>query len=297
MDNKDWKNKNKPRACNFAPWEYLIPAKDRAGIMRQIRQESVDKYGQDYDECPKRKVCIGKSCLGRPLPWDSPTAKPYLEKLKKTQDIRNGELFIQTDCSSCPIFKSCQSPCHQVIDFIQRDKVEEPQLQYNSKEDILDLASEASEAIETASVQPATLMLSNGDIPWDCLTDRKRQIVEKYLYDQLDFKYIADQLGIINQAKCKYEFYLALNRLAEYGVIRKFFSENKDLLTENQQLLFIEVYFNNKSYTSVANKLNISKQAVQQTIDRVIKQHKLKWPKFVRKVKNKVIYNVPELFK
>lgn len=120
MDELEYKRKFKPSSCSSPPWATLIPAKDRPEILRIIRQECIDIYGHDLDECPKRFTCLKKSCIGRPLPWKSPTAAPYLERLKETQVIKNEEMFIQTDCSVCPIAAICKNPCNQVLDFIDR---------------------------------------------------------------------------------------------------------------------------------------------------------------------------------
>ena len=296
MDNLSYKKKYKPSACTRAPWEYLIPFEVRKEVMRQINQECMDIYGYSYEECPKRMICIGKSCIGRPLPWDSPTARPYLEKLAETQTIENEELFIQTDCSSCPLFTTCKSPCFQIDDFLQRDRVQEPQLHYQAKTSTLDHLSE-NIPLELSKSSESEALFGTGDIPWDCLPTQKQQIIKKYLYEQLDFKYIAEQLGVNNQARCKKEFYYGLTKLSEFAIMRKFIEEEGSNLTEQQKILLKKTYIENKTYKEIAKELEVSAQNVQQVVSRVIKKYNIKWPVFVYTKGNKIYYNVPEVFK
>lgn len=293
-NNKDWKTKNKPSSCTAAPWEFLIPFEIRAATMRQIRQECIDKFGYSFDECPKRMVCIGKDCLGRSLPWESPTAKPYLELLKETQVIVNDEMFIQTDCSKCPIYTSCKTPCYQVSDYLKRDSIKEPTIYYKENYTAKDVVSIDNSNTNSKNID---LLFNGNDIPWDCLVEKKQQVVKKYLYDQLDFKYIADQLDLNNQARCKYEFYSAVNKLSEYGVMRNFIEHNIWKLTNRQRVLLEKIYFENKSFTEVAKEMRVSKQSIQQTVARVVKKYNLKWTKYVKRQGKKIVYLVPEIFR
>jgi predicted DNA-binding protein YlxM (UPF0122 family) len=284
MDEKQFKLENKPAACTQAPWKYLIPYEERESVMRQIRQECIDLYGYTFDECPKRMVCFAKQCIGRPLPWLSPTAKPYLEKLQETQNVKDGEMFIQT-CAVCPIRLTCTSTCSQVNDYINRSQAKEPALIYKENTENI----QPNE--ETGSVRLA--LLQGLEIPWDAISKRKQKVVRSYLYEQKDFKYIADTQKLNNQARAKYEFYSALNRLSEYAVVRAFLKKEYKKLTQKQALIMHEIYFNNNTVTKTAKKLNITKQAVSQIVNRVIASHTLKLQTFVRKTGNKVIYNVP----
>jgi len=289
MESKNFKKENRMAACTQPPWNIFISTKERPEILRKIRQECIDIYGYSLDECPKRKICIKKECLGRPLPYDSKTAKPYIEKLEKTQNIVNGELFINTNCTTCPIFKECNYPCNQVVDFIDRDKSVEPYIIYKEK-------TENLEAVITP-LEPSILFVKDTDIPWDILSEKKKQIVKKYLYEERDFRYIAESLDMNNQARVKYEFYSALTKLTEYGIMRKFIKENIEKITDRQKLILEMIYFNNMSQVETARWLGISKQSIQQTINRVVKKHKIKWKKFVRKEKNKPMYNTLEVLK
>lgn len=288
MDESKWKKLNKPPACSKNPIEQLIPLSIRSEVVQQIKQECIDLYGSDIlSECSKRKVCLSKSCLGRELPWKSPTALPYLRILEGTQNIQNGNLYVATDCSVCPIVKSCTSPCHQITDYITRDKVKEPKLinKDNAEKQHIPFSFDSiKESIVT-------------NIPWDTLTPRRKSVIEMYLYDRRDFKYIAHSLNLNNQARAKYEYYAALTTIAEYTVMRLFFESNKDLLTASQKVVFEDVYYNNKSLCDVASNSNVSKQAVQQMLARVVKKHNISWPRFVKKKQNKVIYNIPQVLK
>ena len=218
-------------ACNEPPWAIFIPPMDRPEILRIIRQECIDIYGQSYDECPKRLTCFKKTCMGRPLPWESPTARPYLDLLKKTQDIRKKEMFIQTDCSTCPIVNICSSPCNQVLDFIERDRAIEPYMDY--KDNLENIKNERIEVYE-----PSALLFNGADIPWDVLTKRKQEVIKKYLYEGRDFRYVGETLGIKNQARAKYEFYSAITKLAEYANVRDFLKNNNHKLTAKQKEVF-----------------------------------------------------------
>jgi len=289
MHNKKWKYKHKPACCTEPPWKYLIPSNQRSEILRQIRQECLDAYGYTFDECTKRFVCNSGQCLGRPLPYMSNTAWPYLQKLEETQNVKDQELIVCTNCEKCSIYNDCSIPCRQVTDYAERNKTLEPPLYYS--DNIEKFVHNQHE------LGPVKLKVSSNDIPWDILTDKKKEIVRQYLFHQKDFRHVADMMGLYNQAVAKYEFYSSLNKLSEYGVMRKFLQKNQDKLTDYQKNILNLIYVHNYSKLEVSDTLQISPQAVNQLVSRVVKKYKIKWSKFVRKENGKIIYNVPELFK
>jgi predicted DNA-binding protein YlxM (UPF0122 family) len=261
----------------------------REDVLRDIRRETMAAYGQSMDECPKRLVCFGKQCLGRPLPHKSVTAKPYLDELAKTHKIVNGELFI-SNCGGCPIATTCKSACAEVNDFLQRDKSEEPQLEY--RDNLENIAPEPDN-----TVIMGTLLGKDLKVAWDVLKPRRKRTLEAYLYEQKDFLTIAIELGYHDQARAKYELYAALTTLAEYSTMRHFIQNNQTKLTPYQFIVLNNIYNLNKSLTIAAKELKVSKQAIQQTVKRVIEKNRIKWTIFVKKQNNKVIYNVPEVLK
>lgn len=280
-------------SCNNRPWEYLIPKDIRFSVMAKVKQECLQIYGRDFNECSKRKICFSKKCLGRELEWKSPTALPYLKIFASIVGIKEGEdYYIQTECSTCPIFKTCTSICAQINDFLTRDKSQEPELIY--KETLDNFIS------EDRSDDKITSILGKGlKIPWDVLTKKRQQTVQKYLYEQKDFLTIAQELKFHDQSRARYEFYAALTKLSKYAVIRDFIEKNANTGTfqHRQFAILNDVFFINKSITEAAYTHGVTKQAIQQMISKLVKTHNLKWNTFVRKEGNKIIYQVPELFK
>lgn len=285
---KKFKFDHKPPACTTQPWKNLIPVDQRDDVLRKIKEETVEIYGYSMDACTKRKTCFTKTCGGRELPWKSPTAKPYLEKLKTTHKIQNDELYID-NCASCPIARTCTSTCSQVNDFINR--ASNPEMQFVYQEN---LESYNQEEVMSSGERPKE---TNLELPWDILTPAKARVIKKYLYEQKDFLLVAKELGLNNQSEAKYSYYSAINKLSEWAIMRKFISENASKLTETQRKILVDVYIHNKDLTSIAETANISVAAVSQTINRVVSKFSIKWPIFVKKEGNKVIYNVPEIFK
>lgn len=275
--------------CSSPPWQLYIPVKDRPEVLRLIRNECIEIYGKSFDECEKRLTCFKKVCSGRNLPWLSPTAKPYLDKLALTQNIVGGELVIETNCQTCPIFTKCKSPCNQIIDFIEREKSIEPVIEFKETLENVVYAEQ--------NIEPKTDTVNDQEIPWDVLTPRRRAVVKKYLLEGRDYRSIALSLGLYNQAWCKYEMYAAITKLSKYAVIRKFLLDNRDSLSTRQSEIFSLVYESNLSFVQVAKKLGISKQAAQRTVSRVLKKYNIVWKQYVRKEGNKVLYSVPEMFK
>lgn len=289
MNENSFKKANKPAACTQPPWASVIPKDQRDDVLRQIKQECIQYYGYSFDECPKRLTCFTKQCMGRPLPWLSPTAKPYLERLKQTHKFQNDELFL-SNCDTCPIAKSCTSACAQVNDFMQRDKIKEPQIIY--RDNIENIAEEIDMPTETLP-----MFSFNTKVPWDAISEKRKQTVKKYLYEQKDFLTVAKELGYHDQSRARYEFYAALTTLSEFSVMRKFLEDRGHELTEHSRNILTSVYLENKSITEVANIRGISKQAVQQSIARVVDKYKIRWTVFVRKKGNKVIYQRSEVLK
>lgn len=291
MNEVKYKKEYKPSSCTSPPWAHLIAAHERLEVLRKIRQECIDIYGYAFDECPKRMTCFKKECIGRPLPWKSPTALPYLEQLKNTQIIKGDELFITTDCSFCPIADICKSPCNQILDFIGRNKSLEPTIDYTDN-------LEAAKVVSTP-LEPANILVGGADIPWDVLTKRKAAVIKRYLYESRDFRSVGEFVGFgeSNQARAKYEFYSAITKLSEYANVRQFLKNHTDTLTDRQKEIFELVYAKNKSFVQTARLLKVSKQSIQQTVARVLKKNNIKWKVYVRKIGNRIVYNVPEIFK
>lgn len=285
---KQWKYTNKPAVCTANPIEHLLPKDTRLAIINKIKQESMEIYGEDLlTQCNKRKICFTKKCLGRELPWKSPTALPYLLELAKSQKIENELLFIETDCSLCPLVNSCGSPCGQIRDYLARDKTTGPQITSKSNYD--------KNEIKQVDMENNTKFSIN--IPWDSLSSRRREVIKLHLYQRHDFKYIADKLKLNNQARAKYEYYAALTTISEYATMREFLNNNSKKLTGKQKKVLELVYMDNRKLQDVADDIGVTKQAIQQMIARVIQKYNIKWPKFVKKQGTRVIYNIPSLLR
>lgn len=286
-----WKRENKFAACTKAPWEQLIPIKDRANIILKIKQETIDAYGYSLNECPKRKTCLTKDCMGRPLPWLSKTAVPFLEQLKERFTIKRELLYINTDCDLCPIVKECTATCSTIYDTLSKNKADD---QVN-----LEFAKEITPMVEPAEIEVSEGLIVGdlAEIPWDCLTKRKRKVVIMYVLEQKDYLHIAQKVGLYNQAAAKYEFYSALTKLSKFANFRKFIIDNKTSLSTLQYKILRKAFFNNKNYVEISKEIEISPQAIQQIIAKLIKEHKIKWQVYVKKQNGKLIYNVPGIMK
>lgn len=288
MDETKYKRTNKPASCSQSPWQYLIPKDQRDSTLRKIREETINIYGESFDECPKRKTCFTKQCMGRPMPVLSPTAKPYIDALRKTHKFNGDEMLIST-CEGCSIFKTCTSTCSQVNDYMNRDKNQE--IDYVFKPDLENI----SQKVQVASIdKPKATDLQ---LPWDIIPSRKANVIKKYLYEQKDFLAVANELELSSQAEAKYQFYAALTKMSEYAIMRKFLEENENKLTEKQVLILKKVYLENNTLTDVATYVNTSVAAVTGILNRVITKNSISWPVFVRKENNKLIYKVPEILK
>lgn len=286
MDQKEFKKQYKPASCGRAPWAAVIEPHKRDSVMRQIRLECLQLYGYEMDTCPKRGVCIGKSCLGRPLPWKSPTAKPYLDKMKALNMVTNDE-YLVSGCDTCPFKTSCTSVCPQINDFMNRHTQKQPELIY--QETVDNYPVEFSE-------EPSEPSLFDGlEIPWSCLGPDREAIVKLRLFKRRDFLSISKQCNLYDQAAAKYEFYAALTKLSEYAILRQFLKEKGKVLTLGQFSILTKRYIDNLDLDSIATNRGTTKQNISQTINRVITKYKLNWPIYVKKQGNKVIYNIPEV--
>lgn len=287
MNEKNYKKANKPAMCTNPVWKSVITTDDKEDIVRKIRSETIEAYGFSMDECPKRLVCLGQECLGRTLPVLSPTAKPFIDELKKKYKVVNDELFL-TKCDVCPIKLKCTSTCHQINDYLNRHNKKEPEFVYQ------EISENYTEVVLSTNT---TEFMTNRDIAWDCLTPRRQSIIKKYLYEGKDFSAIARELNMKSQAWVKYEFYAGLTKLSEYATVREYLTNNKDELTKGNFSLLENLYLKNQSITDLAKQENCSKQAIQQRLTRILTSGNIKWIVFVKKVNNKPVYNVPMVFK
>ena len=275
--------------CTVNPLIKLINSPDKYSILAKIRQESLDIYGVDLtQQCDKRLVCYSKACSGRQLPWKSPTAKPYLEMLKSTHQVKNDLLFIDNNCNSCVLAKTCKSVCDQNNDFINRDYTAGPAITLRPSMDEI-IAPPVDE-------MGGLLTVAGKDIPWDALSDQKQKVIKTYLYDLRDFKRTAAACDIKNPSYCRYVFYSALTRLSEIAVMRRVLADNSKLTVSDKELLY-HLYVDNKSLIDYAKSKGLSKQAASNRLKRLILKSNAKWPVFVKKKHNRIIYNIPEVLK
>lgn len=290
MEN-NFKKNSKQAACTSRPWEYLIPKDLKNEVIQKVNSECLTIYGKKFNECSKRLVCFKKTCLGRELEWNSSTARPYLEQFAQLNNIPiGGEYFIKTNCNNCPIYDNCKTSCKQIDDYNNRERIEEPYLEFRN--DINNLMNNVQ--LFDNSVNNS---INFGKIPWDCISEKRQFTIKKYLYEQKDFYTIAKELNYSDQATAKSEMYSALNVLAKTAIIRKFIEDKGFTLNEDTRKLLIEVYVNNKTITQVATELNISQPALSKLIKATLKEYKIKWPVFIRKKKNKVTYNTNNMLK
>lgn len=294
MNEKQFKIQNRQSSCTKRPWEYLIPKDIRNSVIAQVRQECLEIYGHDFTGCSKRRICFAKECLGRELEWKSKTAKPYLDKFAASTGIKENDLyFIKTNCNECPIFKDCKSICYQNNDYLIRNDMKSVDLVYqeNLENHVIDNIKEDNQII---------IKSLDMCIPWDILSEKKQLVVKKYLYEGKDFLTIAKELNLNNQAYCKYEFYSSLNKLSKYAIMRQLLKDDTFLsnnINTNSYNILSDIYEKGLNIIEVAKNRGVSKQTIQQTLTRVIKKYNVKWTTFVKKHKNKVIYNIPKLFK
>jgi len=290
MNQRDYKRANKPSACTLPPWAIHIPPKVRADTLRQIRQECIDIYGHSFDECSKRKICITKSCMGRPLPWKSKTAKPFLEQLVNTHKLNDSdELLIGTNCDICPIKPICTSVCNQVTDFIDRKKSAESTVYID----------EYLEKVNRKKVKDssAKLKFTISDLPWDCLNEREQLVVKEYYIEQRDYRYVAEKFGFYNQAASKYFICIKLNKLAKFAAMRLFLAERGSELNTKHRLLFEELYIKNKKQKEVVESLGYSAFYISQQVKRIKLKYNIRWHTFVRRKKGKTIYSILEVMR
>jgi predicted DNA-binding protein YlxM (UPF0122 family) len=289
MDETQFKKQNKFPLCSKSPIEYLIPFKERQETLLKIRNEVIDAYGEDISgECPKRRVCFG-DCLGRPLFWKSATALPYLQTLVKSQSEQPNEI-LATGCNTCEIKTTCSKTCPTVNDMLNKNLTPEPRIVYKSiynEEDYSPIDN--SNKIDS---------IKNITIPWDVLDIKKADLVKEYLYNERDFKYVANKFGLSNQSAAKRELYSAINKLTEFARMRDFINNNPDKLNrKNQYEILYSIYHKNEPINEVANRFGISKQAVSNLISRTIKDNNIKIDKFMVEKDSKLIFNGLEIFK
>lgn len=292
MDDKNFKRKYKFPACTKDPLAFLIPKGKRHETLREIRQDCLDKLGETLDQCPLRKVCMGRECLGRPLPVCSPAAKPYIEKLSEIADVRGGKLYIETSCNGCPIKASCSNPCLQITDYTDRGASKEPYLIHSTN---LVEALELKQEAELESYRGREINFLS--VPWDCLPKKRAEVITKYLYENKDFKRVAEELGFNNEARAKYEFYSGLNTLSEFANMREFLEEKGDSLTGKQYNILKALYLEAKPVKEVCQEFNLTKQSISNLVKRVVDKYNIKWQRFVYKKGNRVIYDTPEILK
>lgn len=288
MSLKTFKSKYRPAVCTTNIFKNVVTPTEADIVLEQIRQESIELYGKDLSaECSKRKVCFGKECLGRELPVQSPTAQHYIKALSKTHTIKDGKLFITTNCQMCPISDKCANVCDQNVDYLQRDYIQSPDLQYQSNIDI-----------SPPTMIPDIKLTSNLDlanVPWDVLSSKQQQLVKSYLYQHQNFAVVARECKIKSISQCRYVFYSALNKLSETAAVRNLL-ESPTVSDADKEIL-TWLYVNNWSMQECADRLNVSKQAVSARLKRILNRHHVKWHVFVRKVRNKVVYNTPMVLK
>lgn len=280
-------NKKKPAACTQPPWKAYLPNGKKGEILIKIRQETEQAYGQNYDSCPKRMVCIGKSCLGRPLPTKSKTFQKYFSEMKKNLNIV-GEQLILENCDICKLRSDCTKPCQQINDYLNRGSKEKIDLVYK-------------ETVHNIAQEPQNREFNYGELnfkelPWDCVPELNKKVYDKLVLQRKGLQQVTDECGINNKSYTKKIYAQTLNKLAEYSIMREFLSK-KPKLTSKQLEILEKVYLQNKSLTKVSKEFNVSRQSVQEVVKRVKTKYNINIPKFYREIKGKPVYNIPEFLR
>lgn len=276
-------NKKKPAACTQPPWKAYLPNGKKGEILIKIRQETEQAYGQNYDSCPKRMVCIGKSCLGRPLPTKSKTFQKYFSEMKKNLNIVNDELVLE-NCDICQLRPNCNKPCQQINDYLARDKKEQIDLTYK-------------ETIHNIAQEPQNREFSYGELnfkelPWDCVPELNKKVYEKVFLEKKNMRLCALELNLADASTIKQIITSTFNKLSEYYNIRKFLKENPPL-TKKQKLVLHLMYIKNMNFREIEKATNLSKSSISAIINRVKNKYNLKIEKFHKRIGNVRTYKIP----
>ena len=289
MEQNKFKSQYKFASCSRAPWASVIEKGQRDSVMRQIRLECLQIYGYEMDTCPKKEVCLGKSCLGRELPWKSPTAKPYLDKMEQMGLLTNKEYIVQANCNNCPIKPTCTAVCPQINDFMARHTKKQPDLVLK---DTLD-----NYVLEAPEPPSENTFISGLPLPFDCLNKASQTVVKLRMNKRTDFLTISKECSLFDQSEAYYIFYRSLTKLSEYAILRRFLKEKGSILTLGQKEILEKRYIHNKDLKDIAKDRGTSIQNIQQIIARVIKANKISWPIYVKRSGNKTVYAVPEVLR
>ncbi len=259
-------------ACTSPPWQALIPFEERPDALRRIREECLSEYGYEFEECSKRLRCDKKQCIGRPLPWKSKTAKPYLDELSKTQKIVNEEMVIITDCQTCPIFKKCTSTCNQIDDYIDRKVKPEPVMYYRNDVSNSTIESEGSAFFKDISAP----------IHWHLISTLYKNALQDYILKDLNLNELAVKYNT-DRATIKSYVYSAITTLSKYRAIAKSF--NSGIFRSDLQKTCIKQLLDSNTIKELAAQFNVTNSAIRLHIQNFTQDNKITWKKYVHREK------------
>ena len=133
-------------------------------------------------------------------------------------------------------------------------------------------------------------------IPWEVLTIKKQQIVKDYLYNNKTFEDIAFSLKT-TKSKIRYDYYASLTKLSKYAVMRQFLDNKGDQLNPKTFTIMNTIYWYCNNVDVSAKHYNTTTSAIYKRINRVIKEFDITWHVFVKKEKDKIIYNIPPILR
>ena len=251
-----------------------FPVKKELGAdYDELRLKYKSEYGFDMlsPKCDNSFNCLtlDEGCVGRPFPIDD----DILAALNKinvtvTKGYHKGkEVYLAKpllECSNCPFKDSCEDPCPTVRSYFERSVT--PKRDAMSK-DLVDFDTWEQGGYKIPRLTDEDVQHCEiGDwieerLPWDCLSDENREILDLHLNRGLTQKEIAFNTNRSQQYISK-SINSSLDRLTKFGRARKAIKESISVPRS-----VLEYYVNNLTQQEIADKMGKSQQAVAKSLN------------------------------
>ena len=210
---------------------------------------------------------LNSGCIGRPFPIDDEIyeALNTINVSVTTGNYKGKDVYLAkaiVDCATCPFKEGCDTSCPTQDSYLRRSVRPESNPPDKSLVPYEDFEKGIYKALDENAMQHCSYgSWIDESLPLDCLSDRQYEIMQMYLYNNLEYSEISDVLGITKQAVSKH-IQRSKSRLEEFSKARKIISKSKSIPQR-----VIDYYVNNLSKKEISDKEGVDRSSVTKSIN------------------------------
>ena len=262
MNLVDFLTKQKPICDKFPLYDAVSGNYE---LEAALKDRSIADFGENLisKRCANRFMC-STECVGRPIPKYS-ELEPSLSSLNKVTEgtYRGKQVWLSyvITCNDCKIQDSCEALCGSMVSYLDKHTAEEGIFEdrisdiSNMPEEVIHEAMETDHGSSPALFDLALLR----QVPWDCLTNNQKHVLNAKFYTLKSERQIATELKITHTAVQK-------NLTSGLAKLKEFYLGRKALEVDSSNKVAELYYSKCLNIYEITKILNISKASASRLL-------------------------------